>query len=393
MSDVLIKVENVSKKYCKDLKRSMGYGVSDIARNMIGRPANSGTLRKDEFWAVSDVSFEIKRGEALGIIGPNGSGKTTLLKMLNGIFWPDKGKISVYGKVGALIEVGAGFHPLLTGRENIYINGAILGMTKKEIDKEFDSIVDFAAIGDFLDTPVKHYSSGMFIRLGFAVAVHSKPDILLVDEVLAVGDVSFRAKCYEKIEDIRKNCAIVFVSHNFSAVSRVSSTALLLNKGKSFFKGDVSKTIEKYSVLLEGMKKTTHTSGVVVEKHKINLPEEEGKYIVSTGESAEIELEINSIDDYEDVSMRVCFLSLASDFVAEWNSSFQNISLNLKKGFNNIKIQIGPIDLNPGIYRVSLLISSRNSLNALCWINNGWCFKVKGDQTGNAPYEINGKTI
>ena len=184
--NISIKVENISKKYCKSLKRSMLYGVKDIARNTIGLSSHSDKLRKGEFWALDNVSFEAKKGETFGIIGPNGSGKTTLLKLLNGIFWPDKGKISVKGNVGALIEVGAGFHPLLTGRENIYINAAILGMTKEETDKKFDVIVEFADIGDFLDVPVKHYSSGMFVRLGFAVAVHCEPDILLVDEVFAV---------------------------------------------------------------------------------------------------------------------------------------------------------------------------------------------------------------
>src|SRR3989338_5925733 len=192
--DLAIRVEGVSKKYCKSLKRSMLYGMADVARNLCGLRSPSGLLRPREFWAVDDVSFEVRRGESFGLIGPNGSGKTTLLKMLNGIFWPDKGKITTRGRVGALIAVGAGFHPLLTGRENIYINGAILGMNKREIDKKFDSIVEFADIGDFLDSPVKHYSSGMFVRLGFAIAIHCEPDILLLDEVLAVGAINFQKK-------------------------------------------------------------------------------------------------------------------------------------------------------------------------------------------------------
>src|SRR3990170_2258915 len=194
--DIAIKVEHVSKKYCKSLKNSMLYGVNDIARNSLGFSSHSERLRNGEFWAVDDVSFELKKGETLGIIGPNGAGKTTLLKMLNGIFWPDKGKITVRGRVGALIEVGAGFHPLLTGKENVYVNAAILGMTKKEVDKKFNDIVEFAGIGDFINVPVKFYSSGMFVRLGFAVAVHCEPDILLIDEILSVGDAKFRAKCY-----------------------------------------------------------------------------------------------------------------------------------------------------------------------------------------------------
>jgi len=190
-NDVIVEVDHLSKKYCKSLRRSMRYGIEDIGRNLLGLRSRSGVLREGEFWALNNISFQIKKGEVVGIIGPNGSGKTTLLKLLNGIFWPDQGKITVCGKIGVLIELGAGFHPSLTGRENIYINAAILGMTKDEVNEKFDSIIDFADIGDFIDTPVKHYSSGMFVRLGFAVAVHSDPDILLIDEVLAVGDVQF----------------------------------------------------------------------------------------------------------------------------------------------------------------------------------------------------------
>lgn len=231
-SDTVIKVENVSKKYCKSLKRSMLYGTVDIARNMIGLSSNSGRLKRDEFWALDDVSFEVKRGETLGIIGPNGSGKTTLLKLLNGIFWPDKGKIKIKGRVGALIELGAGFHPLLTGRENIYINAAILGMKKEEVDKKFDEIVEFADIGDFIDIPVKYYSSGMMMKLGFSVAAHSDPDILLIDEVMAVGDIQFQSKCFFKIRELKeKGKIIVLVSHDMGNIQKYTDKVILFHKG------------------------------------------------------------------------------------------------------------------------------------------------------------------
>ena len=247
MSDALIKVEHVSKKYCKFLKDSMVYGVSDIGRNMVGLKSHSDQLRKNEFWSVDDVSFEVKRGETLGLIGANGSGKTTMLKMINGIFWPDKGKISVRGRIGALIAVGAGFHPLLTGRENVYINGAILGMTRREVDKKFDSIVDFSGIGSFLDSPVKHYSSGMYVRLGFAIAVHSHCDILLIDEVLAVGDISFQAKCIDKIKELgREGVTKIFVSHNFDAVQMLCQNAVYLSKGKMRLYGETSHILEEF---------------------------------------------------------------------------------------------------------------------------------------------------
>ena len=247
MENTVIKAENVSKKYCRSLKHVMLYGVHDIARNTLGLSSQSERLRDGEFWAVDDVSFEVKRGETLGIIGPNGSGKSTMLKLINGIFMPDKGRIEIKGRVGALIEVGAGFHPMLNGRENIYVNGAILGMSKKEIDRKFDEIVDFADIGDFIDAPVKHYSSGMVVRLGFAIAVHCEPDILLVDEVLAVGDLAFALKCYRKMSEFRQNGGTVFlVSHNMQAIRNVCKKAVWLSSGKICEAGDVHSVCESY---------------------------------------------------------------------------------------------------------------------------------------------------
>ena len=247
-NDTLISVENVSKKYCKSLRKSMMYGIQDIARNSLGLSARSNILREGEFWAVNEVSFELKRGETLGLIGANGAGKTTMLKMLNGIFWPDKGKIALNGKVGALIEVGAGFHPALTGRENVYINGAILGMTKAETDKQFDSIVDFANIGDFIDSPVKYYSSGMYVRLGFSVAIHCHLDILLVDEVLAVGDRNFQLKCFRKMHELKsnQNMAIVMVSHNEYVMREYTQKCILFDKGRNLFIGPSEDAVSLY---------------------------------------------------------------------------------------------------------------------------------------------------
>jgi ABC-type polysaccharide/polyol phosphate transport system ATPase subunit len=256
-----IKVQNVSKKYCKSLKKSMLYGIKDIGKNMLGFSSNSHELRKNEFWAVRDVSFELKKGGTLGIVGPNGSGKTTLLKMLNGIFWPDRGKITISGRTGALIEVGAGFHPLLTGRENIYINAAILGMKKEEVEKKFDDIIQFADIGDFIDVPVKHYSSGMYVRLGFAVAAHCEPEILLVDEVLAVGDAAFRHKCSDRMKELIRdcNCSIILVSHNMQTIEAIAEKAILLNKGEILSSGNTNDVVAQYDLLMRP-KDTTYSS-------------------------------------------------------------------------------------------------------------------------------------
>jgi len=242
-----IKVDHVSKKFCKSLKLSMIYGMQDIIRNLMRLSSYPFRLRRGEFWALENISFHVEEGETVGIIGPNGAGKTTLLKLLNGIFWPDKGKITIKGRIGALIEIGAGFHPLLTGRENIYINGAILGMDKWEIKEKFDSIVNFAEIGEFLDTPVKYYSSGMFVRLGFSIAIHSDPDILLVDEVLAVGDAKFRGKCAKKMKELReKGVIIVLVSHDMNTVLRVCDKVIWLENARIKEIGKSTKVVPKY---------------------------------------------------------------------------------------------------------------------------------------------------
>ena len=260
--ETLIKVENVSKKFCRDLKKSLWYGVKDIAGELTGRGNSLDDLRPGEFWSVNDVSFELKRGECLGLIGPNGAGKSTLLKMLNGLIKPDKGRITMRGRVGALIELGAGFNPILTGRENIYVNGAVLGFTKEEIDRKLDSIIEFSELKDFIETPVQNYSSGMKVRLGFAIAAQMEPDVLIIDEVLAVGDIGFRAKCFNAMNEIAKNAAVIFVSHAMPQVARVATDILLLDHGTPVYEGkDVEKGIEKYYDLFESEEKIVSGSG------------------------------------------------------------------------------------------------------------------------------------
>ena len=245
-NDILIKVENLSKKFCKDLKTSLWYGVKDLTANVLGtKQANQ--LREQEFWAVKDINFTLRRGECLGLIGHNGAGKSTLLKILNGLINPDEGKVTIKGKVGALIELGAGFNPILTGRENIYNNGAVLGFTKAEIDAKVEEIIDFSEIREFIDMPVQNYSSGMKVRLGFAVAAQMEPDVLIIDEVLAVGDLGFVLKCFKTIDQILPNTAIVFVSHSMPMISRICSQIILMENGKSQFQGaNVGKAIDLY---------------------------------------------------------------------------------------------------------------------------------------------------
>jgi lipopolysaccharide transport system ATP-binding protein len=248
MSDIVLRFDQIWKKFRRGEQQhdSLRDLIPAIARKLfkLRRPEE---LRDKEFWAIKDVSFQVERGEALGIIGPNGAGKSTALKLLSGILRPDRGRISVSGRLSALIEVGAGFHPDLTGRENIYLNGAILGMKRKEMDRKLDEIVAFSELSEFLDTPVKRYSSGMYARLGFSVAAHVDPDILLVDEVLSVGDWAFQRKCLEKMEAfVKKGVTIIFISHNLQAVVNLCSRALLLQKGSVVESGSAGQIVRRY---------------------------------------------------------------------------------------------------------------------------------------------------
>jgi lipopolysaccharide transport system ATP-binding protein len=388
--DLAIRVDHISKKFCRNLRKSMRYGMHDIGRNLLRMGTKPDKLRKDEFWAVDGVSFEVHRGETLGIIGPNGSGKSTILKMLNGIFMPDRGRIEINGRVGALIEVGAGFHPMLTGRENIYVNAAILGMTKEEVDEKFDDIIEFADIGDFIDTPVKHYSSGMYVRLGFAVAVHCEPDVLLVDEVLAVGDVGFRAKCYNKIAELMKNCAVVIVSHSLPIIGRMCTKCLVLNNSHSIFQGATGEAIQQYSSLFEEQKTNIHSSKVHLVNCIIHAKVENGRYIVTADDRLTMDLELESEVSLKEVILMLAFISSSGEFAAEWNSYVNGDCLTLRNGRQNFHISLYPLRLNPGTYDMSLIVSSENRIDTLLWIHHGWKFRMNGKRFGDASYQIEG---
>jgi len=260
MSDIIISAENIGKRYVLNHQAAAG-GYQKFSDTLIhaakaplrwmkqkARGVDLSRLTQEDFWALKDVSFEIKRGEVVGIIGRNGAGKSTLLKILSRITEPTQGRITLRGRVASLLEVGTGFHPELTGRENIYLNGAILGMQREEIKAKFDEIVAFAEIEKFLDTPVKRYSSGMYVRLAFAVAAHLEPEILIVDEVLAVGDAQFQAKCLGKMQDVAKGGGrtVLFVSHNMGAVRSLCRTGIMMARGQVIQRGSVEDVIATY---------------------------------------------------------------------------------------------------------------------------------------------------
>lgn len=368
--DTVIRVENVSKKYCRSLKHTMFYGMQDILRNAIGLSSNAESLRDGEFWALDAVSFEVKKGETFGIIGSNGSGKTTLLKLINGIFMPDKGRVEIRGRVGALIEVGAGFHPMLTGRENIYINGAILGMSKKEIDKKFDEIVDFADIGDFIDAPVKHYSSGMYVRLGFAVAVHCEPDILLIDEVLAVGDMGFQMKCFKKLDEFKRNGKIiVIVSHDLLIINKLCSRVVLLDR-IAVYDGITEKALDQYLSEIANKtaqkicKKFTDNSGIDKQKNKeiffsnVRLCDATGKEtnVFDVGQPIIIKATLNVNQKIDSPVFGGIIYSEDGICLGGFNSLAQEVFMNsVEEGRYEIEYHIGGIFLQ-GRYFLTLVI-------------------------------------
>ena len=262
MSDIAIKVENLSKSYLLGHNSGQGEGYTAL-RDVIARNAKNFARKTrdmfqgkaiiqgdevEEFWALKDLNFEIKQGDRVGIIGRNGAGKSTLLKVLSRITEPTTGRIAINGRVASLLEVGTGFHPELTGRENIFLNGAILGMSRREIQRKFDEIVDFAEVEKFLDTPVKRYSSGMYVRLAFAVAAHLEPEILIVDEVLAVGDAPFQRKCLGKMQDVARGAGrtVIFVSHNMASVRALCNRALFLKNGRLLLDDTTDAVAERY---------------------------------------------------------------------------------------------------------------------------------------------------
>lgn len=393
----LIQVESVSKKYCRDLKRSLWYGVQDIASELLGLE-RSPDLRAKEFWAVRNVGFELHRGECLGLIGHNGAGKSTLLKMLNGLIKPDKGRITMQGRVGALIELGAGFNPILTGRENIYSNGAVLGFTKKEIDRKFDAIVDFAEIGDFLDTPVQNYSSGMRVRLGFSVAAQMEPDILLIDEVLAVGDLNFKLKCFNLIDQLVGKTAVVFVSHSMQLISRLCDRILMLERGAEIYNGDdVSKGIDAYYRTLSGRADfISDNSHVRVLKVLVNDSEEDLPLVKRLDDlKITLQLEIDSryetashssiiLFDHEQKSIGVCMNDEPMKNVGEITDRRNGKSRLV------LNVNIPRINLSKGVYYVTFTMAEAPSFKPIARLNNIKAFQVTSERDVWPPLELEG---
>jgi len=352
----LIAVDNLSKVFCRDLRRSLAYGFFDILRELSGRGTAAPGNRKGEFFALRDLSLTVQRGECLGLIGPNGAGKTTLLRVINGLIKPDRGVVAVRGRVSGLIALGAGFNPVLSGRENIYINSAVLGLSKRQTDRVIDEIIDFSGVGDFIDSPVQSYSSGMMVRLGFSVAVHLDPDVLLIDEVLAVGDAGFRGKCYNKVDELRGDKAVLLVSHNMEHIGRVCDRVLVLDGGCGCFCGDPGAGISMYRRLSESAEEGFVRCFDPIRRCAVNRVRGDAAF------SGPLELEIE-VDATGPVALRPRFVFFddRSMVVAEGNSLVNNIGLcELPADESIIRVKFDRLPLQGGDYTVSVNLHDQN---------------------------------
>jgi lipopolysaccharide transport system ATP-binding protein len=356
MSEYSLRLDHVYKRFRRGEKHdSLRDLIPSLVKGAIRRDRER-TLDAEEFWVLNDISFELKKGETLGIIGHNGAGKSTMLKHLSGIMEPTRGSIEVNGRLSALIEVGAGFHPDLTGRENVYLNGVILGMTRSEVKRKFDEIVDFAGLEEFIDTPVKRYSSGMFARLGFSVAAHLEPDILVIDEVLSVGDFAFQRKGLEKMRAIAKGGAtVIFVSHNLQAVAEFCQRGILLEKGKVLEDGPTDRVVRRYLDTAMAHEDRTITGPARIVSTEISTEDgQTGRF--AAGQSARISVGIEARVETEKVAVVIEVFN--TDFYEVFNTSSERLGdppITMSAGDRvechfDVKLNLGPGTYYLGVY-------------------------------------------
>lgn len=351
------------------------YGIKDIGAEVLGLNRNSGQLRKKEFWALHNISFSIDAGESVGLVGSNGAGKSTLLRILSGLIKPDAGMVKIKGRVAPLIALGAGFNPVLTGRENIFVNMAILGLTRSEIKRNFDAVVDFAELGHALDMPVQSYSSGMAARLGFACAIFTNPDILLIDEVLAVGDIKFRVKCYRKLAELRsKNTSFILVSHSAQSILSVCDSAVYLSKGRLVMQGKAAEVTSQYEneLLNRGTNDKTVSSHLILpekEAHQSNgvdfvdigLCDADGnamEYMVA-GSFAALVIKLRVHKPVDNLGIKIIIRELSFEgFTTVTLDSFEdNFFFDGRPGYVQIKIALPYLSFKPGLYTAKMNVN------------------------------------
>lgn len=401
MSDAAISVTGLGKRYQlnaqpqeKSLRSHLGSRLKHLCRHLPGRGEVS--TEEEAFWALQDINFEIPHGTRLGIIGRNGAGKSTLLKILSRITAPTTGQIRIRGRVSSLLEVGTGFHPELTGKENIFLNGAILGMKRREIQGKLDEIIAFAEIDRFLDTPVKHYSSGMYMRLAFAVAAHMDPDILIVDEVLAVGDQAFQKKCLGKLEATsQEGRTVLFVSHNLAAIRNLCTTAMLLQEGKLLMSDSPDAVIDRYldnsrELAATPLAQRLDRSGNgTIRITALTASNTQGSAGLQSGKPLLIscDLEFNALPPPNGLNLAIGIDDFAGNRIALLNSEITGpVPLPVTADTHSIDVVIDKLQLLPGHYRLTLFCSANGKI--LDWIQDAAVISVENDDyygTGKLP--------
>lgn len=377
----VISVKNVSKKYCRELNRALRYAVKDIVSEVFAITNDKSELRNGEFWAVKDVSFELNRGESLAIIGENGAGKSTLLKVLYGLIKPDTGEIRIRGRVGAIIELGEGFDPVLTGRENIFITASLLGFPKNQIHQLFDEVVAFSELEEVIDTPVQFYSSGMKARLAFSVAAHLKPDVLFVDEVLAVGDIDFQRKCVNQMLKYRsEGGSIILVSHNANHIQSVCQRGILIENSLCSFDGTSIETLDRYfKNQLSKIISSNTNDGNLRERKPLTIEEVilepiQGETI-KTNEDCRLRVKYFATKTFENV---VWGLSIwTHDNLVNISGNYDLTPRTIQVGKGELSCLIPEIPLSPGTYLLKVAISHLSTLQSIALL--GW---------DNAPFEF-----
>jgi lipopolysaccharide transport system ATP-binding protein len=393
--DVVISVNNISKRFCRNLKRSLYYGIKDIMGEMIGLSGNKDQLREDEFWALKDISFTLKKGEAIGLVGANGAGKTTLLKIISGLIKPDTGHVKIKGRMAPLIGLGAGFNHVLSGRENVFINMSILGLTNEQINEKFDEVLNFSEIGDAIDAPVKTYSSGMVARLGFACAIHTDPDILLIDEVLAVGDIRFRMKCYRKLAQLRKNgTSFILVSHSSQSLLSVCESGVFFKKGRLISSGGIDEVISAYendslstaSIENSGkliLPKKTKQESFGLDFVEIFFKDEFGNFLekLTSGNSAFLHIQFEATEKFKNVGIQIIIKEMTTEYnnsvVLDSNADGEVIEVSASHFA--LKLNMVHCCLKPGVYSAKFSVNKDGSVVDMLDVVESFKFTVVSD--------------
>jgi lipopolysaccharide transport system ATP-binding protein len=400
-SDVILDVHHVWKIYCRHLKRAMWYGLKDLGREVIGagHDRTHQDLRTGEFFAVRDANFQLNRGECMAMIGPNGAGKSSMLKMINGLIKPDSGSISITGKIGALIELGTGFNPVLSGRENIYINAAVLGMKKDEVDRLFDQIVDFAELGYVINDPIKTYSTGMRVRLGFSVAANLRPQLLLMDEVLAVGDVGFRMKCFAHLNKLVKSgVSIILVTHAVGMLQRVATRSVVFGQGKIVHDGDLETGCTIYEEMLGASDrvraKEKETTGRIAGIGTVEVCNDAGEpqNEFETGENVNLRIELQAQKPVKNARLVVALCSPVHGVLSSVSTPFQDVRFDVDVPGRVVTLRFPEIPLLIGAYHFNISLLGPETTDFYHRSSLRGVFRIVGPPTDANGYGLNGIT-